>query len=173
MEVVEARVTLEGIEGFLGELERIGDEHGVAVQALDARYVVGRDHLRRAVELAGRAFDRGENIARERSVEILLYAAATRQIDRALALGLAAGEQPAVIVIADEDGAGGTATADETAAADAVRALAGVAPASTLETYDESAVREWFDVGAAELEATDAGIPALVGERIALLTVEK
>lgn len=169
MEVVEAEVTLEGVDGFLEDLARIGGEHGVAVQALDADYVVGRQHIRRAVDLADRAFERGEAIARDRGVEILLYAAATRQIDRALELGVETGRQPAVIVIAGE----GTATDAERTAAAAVRDLDAVEPASTLAEYDEQRVREWFDVGEAELAATDAPLSALVGERVALLTVEK
>lgn len=172
MEVVEGEITVEGIEDFLADLDAIGEEYGVAVQALDARYVVDREHLRRAVELADRAFERGDAIARERSVEILLYAAGTRQIDRALTLGLDEGTHPAVVVVhaPDSDGDGG---GDEAAAAAAVRDLAAVEPGPTLGEYDEERVREWFEVGDAELAATDAGLAALVRERVALLTVEK
>jgi len=168
MEVVEGNITVEGIEGFVDELAAIGDQYGVAVQALDARYVLDREHLRRAVELADRAFERGEAIARERGVEILLYAAGTRQIDRALTLGLEEGTHPAVVVVHAPEESG-----DEAAAADAVRALDGVESASTLGSYDPERVREWFDVDEAELAATDAGLAELVGERVALLTVEK
>ncbi|MUV90635.1 KEOPS complex component [Halapricum sp. CBA1109] len=165
MEVVECHITVEGIEDFVADLGAIGEEYGVAVQAIDARYVVDETHLRRAVELADRAFDRGEAIARERSVEILLFAAGTRQIDRALELGVEAGEHPAVVVVAGEG--------DEAAAAAAVRALDSVSPAATLGDYDGARVRSWFDVGEAELAATDAGLAELVHERVALLTVER
>ena len=172
MEVVEGNITVEGIEWLLADLDTIGEAHGVAVQAIDARYVVDREHLERAAELADRAFERGDAIARERSVEILLDAAGTRQIDRALTLGLEAGTHPAVVVVHAPDGDGGE-TGDEAAAAAAVRDLDAVEPGSTLGAYDEDLVREWFEVGDAELAATDAGLAALVRERVALLTVEK
>lgn len=172
MEVVEAEITVEGIDLLLADLNAVAEEYGVDVQALDARYVVDRQHLQRAAELADRAFDRDDAIARDRSVEIMLYAAGTRQIDRALAFGLDAGTNPAVVVIHAPDG-GGRTDAREASAAEAVRQLDAVDPASTLGEYDPDLVREWFDVGDAELEATDAGLSALVHERVALLTVEK
>lgn len=168
MEVVEGDVSVEGIDGFVAALGEIGDRYGVAIQALDARYVLDRAHLRRAVELADRAFERDEAIARERGVEILLYAAGTRQIDRALELGVSEGRGPAVIVVHDPTGEG-----DEASAAAAVRDLEAVEPADTLGAYDRERVLSWFDVGEAELAATDASLSELVRERVALLTVEK
>lgn len=168
MEVVEGIVSVEGIDLFVSALGVIGDEHGVAVQALDARYVLDRQHLRRAVELADRAFERGEAIARERSVEILLYAAGTRQIDQALELGVSEGRGPAVVVVHDP-----TSDGDEVGAAEAVRRLDTVESAETLGDYDRDLVTAWFDVGSAELAATDATLSELVRERVALLTVEK
>ncbi|QSG06170.1 KEOPS complex subunit Cgi121 [Halapricum desulfuricans] len=169
MEILEATVTVDDLDEFVARLGEIGDEHGVAVQALDARYVVDREHLQRAVELADRAFERGENIADERSVEVLLYAAATRQISRALELGVETGECPAVIVVHDS---GVDSQGDETAAIEAVRALSAVRPEATLGDYDERRVREWFEITDSEL-ATGADLSALVRERVALLVVEK
>ena len=45
-------------------------------------------------------------------------------------------------------------------------------PADTLGEYDEQRVREWFDIGDAEL-ATGADLSDLIRERVALLVVEK
>ena len=176
MELLEATVTVNDLDAFVTELREISDEHGVAIQAFDARYVVGREHLQRAVELADRAFERGENIADDRSVEILLYAAGNRQINRALELGVEAGGCPAAIVVhdpseGDTSDSGGPSN-DEQAAIEAVRSIVGVEPESTLGNDDERRVREWFDVTDAELE-TGATLPALVRERVALLVVEK
>jgi len=95
MEVVEGVATVDDIDAFVERLGAVGEDHGVAVQAFDARYVVDREHLERAVELADRAFARGDAIARDRSVEILLYAAGRRQINRALEMGVGEGESPA------------------------------------------------------------------------------
>ena len=46
-------------------------------------------------------------------------------------------------------------------------------PAATLREYDPDLVEAFFDVGEAELAATDGDLPALVHERVALLDVEK
>jgi KEOPS complex subunit Cgi121 len=168
MRVVEGEATVDDVDGFVDRLAAIGDEYGVAVQAFDARYVVDREHLRRAVELADRARERGETVARDRAVEILLYAAGRRQIDRAMEMGVAAGTLPVAVVVAAppdiDDGR-------ETAAAEAVADL--LAPAATLGTLDRERVREFFDVTDSELAATDGTLPDAVRERVALLVVER
>jgi KEOPS complex subunit Cgi121 len=165
--VVEGTAVVDSVDGFVAELDRVGDAHGCAVQAFDARLVTGRAHLRAAVEHADRSFERGENVARERAVEILLYAAGRRQIERALELGVAAGETPAAVVVHAPGGG------DEAGAAEAVRDLGEFHPEPTLDRTDEPAVREFFGVTDAERAATDAGLCDLVRERVALLDVEK
>jgi KEOPS complex subunit Cgi121 len=162
--LVEAVVCIDDLDAFLEGLAAVARDHGATVQAFDARYVVSRDHLERAVELADRAIDRGENVARDRSVEILLYAAGRRQIDQALEMGLAAGETPAVVLV---DGG------DEAAAADAVAAHPNVEPAATLGEFDPGRVRAFFEVTEAELAAVDGPLADVVLERVALLDVEK
>lgn len=162
MEIVEGRATIEDIETFVSRLGEIGTEYGCHVQAFDARYIVDRDHLERAVELADRARARGEAIADDHAVEILLYAAGRRQIDQALELGVSEGECPVVAVVH---------TGDEAGAVDAVTGL--LEPAETLGTYDGARLRAFFDVTEAEARASGAGLEALVRERIALLPVEK
>jgi len=167
MRVVEGIAEIDDLDGFLGRVNDIATDHGVTVQAFDARYVVGRRHLERAVELADRAIARGENVARERGVEILLYAAGRRQIDDALAMGVSEGRLPVAVVVSD---AGGDETAEATAAA-AVEEL--LDPAETLDAVDADRVRAFFDVTEAELDATDGDLADLVAERVALLDVEK
>jgi len=208
MELVEATATVTDLDAFLDRLGAIGRDHGVTVQAFDARYVVGRDHLARAVALADRAIARDENIARERAVEILLYAAGRRQIDRALEMGVSPvdaaatdgdgdgdGDRdgdsdgidsagcPAVVLVdevGDPDDASAVetvdqddATAAERAAAADIQAIPALSPAATLDTIDHERVTTFFEVTEAELAATDAPLTALVGERVALLPVEK
>ena len=164
MIVIEGVATVTDLDDFLATLDAVATEYGVTVQAFDARYLVGRRHLERAVELADRAFERGENVARERSVEILLYAAGRRQIDDALEMGVSEGETP-VAVLVDGD--------DEAGAAAAVRDRLAVATAATLSSVDAERVRAFFDVTAAELDAVDGDLTDLVCERVALLDVEK
>jgi KEOPS complex subunit Cgi121 len=164
------------VDAFVAELGDVGDEYGVTVQVFDARYVVSRRHLDRALELADRERARGDGIARDRAVEVLLYAAGRRQIERALEIGVSEGSTPAVVLVdGGDDGTNGSDgetgdVAAEAAAADAVRNL--LEPAETLDD-DAERVREFFDVGDRELAATDATLEDLVLERVALLVVER
>lgn len=170
MLILEGEATVEDVDSFVERLGAIGREQGVTIQAFDARYVVDREHIEQAVTLADRAFDRGENVARDRAVEILLYAAGRRQIDQALEMGVSRGAEPTVVVIDDGNGPGETTLA-EAKAAETVRLM--LDPAETLGEYDPERVRTFFDVTGAELDATDADLPALVRERTALLVVDR
>ena len=185
MKLVTGRTEIEDLDAFVGDLGAIGDEFDCVVQAFDADYVLGEDHLRTAVERADRAFERGENVARERAVEILLYAAGRRQIDRALRMGVGEGETDVVVVVHSPDGD----AQHEREAAEAVGDLLGPASASAntsdgasahagadplaADRIDAEEVRDFFDVNDAELDATDATLADLVRERVALLDVEK
>jgi len=186
---VEVRVVtgtgrIDDLDAFLADLERIGEEHACTLQAFDARWVAGPSHLRRAVALADRAIERGENVAHDRAVEILLYAAGRRQIDDALAMGVGEGEAPVAVAVAADPRA---ATADhdattepdaDTSDPDPAGAAAAVAdlPALTsgdVEYGDPDRLQAFFDVSDRELAATDATLADLVLERVALLDVEK
>ena len=172
MEVVEGRADIDDVGDFVTGLDAIGDAHGVTIQAFDARYVVDREHLARAVDLAARARERGDTIADDFGVEILLYAAGRRQINRALEMGVGEGECAVVAVVVGEapDSANGDSGAVGAAATD-LRDL--LTAAEALGDYDAERVREFFDVTEAELAATDGTVADAVRERVAMLTVEK
>jgi KEOPS complex subunit Cgi121 len=152
--------TYETLEDFLSTLRTIGEDHDVLIQAFDARYVAGEDHLRSALEHAKRSMERGENVADDLAVEVLCYAAGRRQIDRAMELGVGTGQQ-SVIVLLDGEGS------DE--AADAVRGAIESGPVEP----DEELIADGFEITPAEREATAADLSELVQERVALLDVEK
>ena len=162
MELVEGIATVEDVNEFVAQLSGIAAEHGSTVQAFDARTVVDREHLELAVELARRERERGEAIADDEAVEILLYAAGRRQINRALEMGVSEGEGPVVVVVA-----GG----DEHRAAEEVQQL--VTPAETLGTYDRDRVRSFFEITDRELAATEGTLEDVVRERVAMLVVER
>ncbi|WP_276299541.1 KEOPS complex subunit Cgi121 [Halorussus lipolyticus] len=171
MRTVEGRAEIEDLDSFLETIGDLETEFDCAIQAFDPDYVLGEAHLRTAVEHADRAFDRGENVARERSVEILLYAAGRRQINRALRMGVGEGESDVVFVVHSPEGDDEA----EEAAAKAVRDLLGSSSADSLaaDRIDHDAVTDFFDVSEAELSATDATLADLVRERVALLDVKK
>jgi KEOPS complex subunit Cgi121 len=164
MRLLEAEATVSDLDSFIAAVGDVADETGATVQAFDARYVVDRAHLERAVELADRAIARGNEIARDRAVEILLYASGRRQINRAFEIGVSEGTLPVVVLV---DGG------DEAAAEAALFDRLDLEPAETLGDYDESLVRDVFDVGETELHVVDGDLPALVRERVALLAVDR
>ncbi|MES3160131.1 MAG: KEOPS complex subunit Cgi121 [Halorubrum sp.] len=171
--LVEGVAAVDDLDDFLTVLDAVGHETNAVVQAFDADYVVDAVHLRRATRLAARAIARGEAVARDPGVEILLYAAGRRQIDRALRLGVSPGENQVVFVVADF---GDVPNADRSSAdldAAVERLTAAVTPEATLGSFDQSAVREYYDVSDSELAATLGGLPDVVHERVALLDVEK
>jgi len=164
MRLLEAEATVSDLDSFIATVGDVADETGATVQAFDARYVVDREHLERAVELADRAIARGNEIARDRAVEILLYASGRRQINRAFEIGVSEGTLPVVLLV---DGG------DEAAAEAALFDRLDLEPAETLGDYDESLVRDVFDVGETELRVVDGDLPSLVRERVALLAVDR
>jgi KEOPS complex subunit Cgi121 len=177
VKLLEGVARVPDLDAFLAVLDDVAASRDVTVQAFDARYVVSRAHLELAVELADRAVARGENVARERAVEILLYAAGRRQIDRALAMGVDEGECPVVVLVdagparSGDDGDSGDKS--EARAVDDLRDRLDLTPGRTLGDYDPECVRAFFDVGDAELGAVAGTLEDVVLERVALLDVEK
>jgi KEOPS complex subunit Cgi121 len=165
MESVEGMAEITDVDAFLDDIDTIAEAHGVTIQAFDARYVAGRDHIEQAVRLADRAGQRGERIARDEGVEILLYAAGRRQINEALTMGVSAGDPPVVAVVVGDD------PESESAAADALADQ--LSPAETLDSFDKERVCEFFEISEHEREATDGDLTDLVCERVALLVVER
>ncbi|MFW6447987.1 MAG: KEOPS complex subunit Cgi121 [Halobacteriota archaeon] len=163
MRIVHGTLGTDVVAEALDRLEAIAAETDATIQAFDARYVIGPEHLRRAVELADRAIERDQAIADDRAVEILLYAAGRRQIDEALGMGLSDPEAPVAVVV---DGG------DEETAASAVRELLHETRDPEAITPDGALVTDFFDVTEAEL-GTGANLHDLVLERVALLTVNR
>ncbi|GAB6879514.1 KEOPS complex subunit Cgi121 [Halorubrum gandharaense] len=178
LRLVEGVAEIDDLDAFLAEIRAITEVTGAVVQAFDAEIVVSDTHLTRATELAARAVARGDAVARDPAVEVLLYAAGRRQIDRALTMGVDEGTTPVVVVVTDfGEVPNATRDGDPLEGADLDAAVEQVRnrlrPADTLGQYDESRVREFFDVTDRELAATDGNLADIVCERVALLNVEK
>jgi KEOPS complex subunit Cgi121 len=163
MRVIERTAVVEDTDDFLAQLADVRDEHGVVAQAFDARYVVSRLHVEEAVKKARRSFNRGENVADSLSMEVLLYAAGTRQIDVATRMGLRPGEHDAVFVVEGEG------------VDDAVEAVRDLTYEPDEFTYgDEVRLLDFFGLTDEELGAVGRErLEHLVLERVALLDVNK
>ncbi|GAA0724965.1 KEOPS complex subunit Cgi121 [Halorubrum trapanicum] len=178
--LVAGTFAIDDLDAFLADLDEVAAETGAVVQAFDADLVVSATQLREAARLAARAIARSEAVARDPGVEIMLYAAGSRQIDRALELGVSEGERAAVVLLADFGDVSGSdrSAADLDAASEAIHALA-VDSADDSDGdaigvgFDETRVREFYGVTDRELAATNGDLADLVRERVALLDVEK
>lgn len=174
MRILAGRTDVEDVDEFVTWLRDVGDDTDCAVQAFDARFVADESHLTAAVEKANRAFDRGENVARDRSVEILLYAAGRRQIDQAIEIGVPAGDDVPVVVVVDGGRTVDTEPAgDESRAVDAILERVSVDEAVLEGGRDEDRIRSFFDIGDDEVAVAATDLSGLVRERVALLDVEK
>jgi KEOPS complex subunit Cgi121 len=72
------------------------------IQLMDAKSIAGRKHLEHGVVHAMKAFERGENLANDLGIEVLLRTSAQRQISKAFdILGLKEGEMDIAVVMID------------------------------------------------------------------------
>lgn len=164
MEVLEGELRVDDLGAFLETVDAVGERHDATIQAIDARYVAGRDHLERAVASAWRAIENDDAVARDPAVEVLCYAAGRRQIERALEMGVDEGSGPVAIVVTGGD--------EDEAVAELADRL-DFTEKATLDDPDEETLMDFFDIPDAERSATSAPLEALVCERVVLLAVEK
>ncbi|HEY9207344.1 MAG TPA: KEOPS complex subunit Cgi121 [Candidatus Methanoperedens sp.] len=159
---LEGTVFIDNVEDFLHKLKKMSKEKNLTIQALDADKLAGEEHVRFAVEKAMNSFKSGTNIASDLAKEIMLYAAGTRQISRAMKLGIHRGENNIVLVAVGE--------------APDLSEFIEITPGHVLQ-YDESkkeAMMEVFNITKEEIAATgEDKIPELVLERVALVDVIK
>ena len=97
------------ILGFKGTINSIGEtldyidsikEDCEIIQLLNADSIVSKNHIIHGVNQALLAFDRGENLANDLSVEIALRCSAQRQISKAFnILGLKEGEMNLCVIL--------------------------------------------------------------------------
>ncbi len=159
---LEGTLFIENVEDFLHKLKQISKEKNLTIQALDADKLAGEEHLRFAIEKAMNSFRKGTNISNDLAHEIILYAAGTRQISRAMKLGIHRGDNNIVLV----------AVGEATDLSDMVE----ITPKPVLQYYQskKEAIMEVFSITKEEIEAAgEEKIPELVLERVALVDVLK
>ncbi len=101
MNIFGARGQIGKIQDILPDISGLEKEHDSTVQLFRADRIFGKEHLQTAAELATRSWDSGNARAKTLGMEILLYAAAERQITGAIdKLGIAdTTEKIAIITI--------------------------------------------------------------------------
>ncbi len=160
--ILKGTIFIDDTEKFLQKLKKISKDKNIIIQALDADKLAGEEHIRFAVEKAIKSFRNGRNIANDLAKEIMLYAAGTRQINKAMRLGVHNGENNIALVAIGED-------ID-------LSEFNEITPKPVLQ-YDESkndALMEIFNITEEEIEAVGENkIPELVLERVALVDVMK
>ena len=91
LKIVGSKASIDSVEETLNQIEEI-KEDGQIIQLLNADSIAGRNHIIHGVNQAFLAFERGENLANDISVEIALRCSAQRQISKAFKiLGLKEG----------------------------------------------------------------------------------
>ena len=166
MIVVECYTDISDLDAFIDTISTIRSERDCLLQVVDARYIAGETHIQTAVDHTLRAVQQDDMIARDPNVELMLYLAASRQINNAFNIGIGSGRTPALIILhgGDEDKA-----RDEVSNVDGVT-VSNLNPGT--EYGSQQHLQKWFDITDQEL-ATNLPIEFLVSERVALLTVEK
>ena len=92
LEILGFRATIDSVGDTLNQIDSIKGE-GEIIQLLNADAIASRNHIIHGVNQAILAFDRGENLAKDLSVEIVLRCSAQRQISKAFKiLGLKEGD---------------------------------------------------------------------------------
>jgi KEOPS complex subunit Cgi121 len=104
--IIAGTVSIAAVEDFLAVLREIGKNYAVTIQAMDAALIAGEEHITSAVTKAIRAVSKNQSITSDLGLEILLYAAGKRQIERALKMGVTEGDKKVAIVIVNEGGGG-------------------------------------------------------------------
>ena len=177
--IIVGKVGISNIDDFLSSLKNIAHEYDVTIQALDAELIAGEEHIISAVKKAIRATAMKRNITSDIGLEILLYAAGRRQIERALAMGVSVSEAEKRVAIVIVD-ASARVRGDLEMVAEEIKGKIGIQEEPILELeleYNENKkekIKKFFDITEAELKAVGKSkLKMLVLERVAMLDVLK
>lgn len=77
--IIPVRVTIQDRSEFLSLIRTAGEKYGVTIVCLNRKMIAGFEHVKTALVHAIRAWKEDRMIARSLEMEVLLYAAGTRQ----------------------------------------------------------------------------------------------
>jgi len=102
IKILGARGSIPDVDLFLQKLIEFATKEQLVVQALNADMVYGKEHLLSAAEHALRSWAQGTNATNSLTLEILLYAAGERQIQKAIRkMGVRTGKQSIALLLVD------------------------------------------------------------------------
>lgn len=179
--LIAGKVRVSNVNDFLAALKTVARKYDVTIQAMNAELIAGEEHIKSAVKKALRAVSRNRNITNDLSLEILLYAAGRRQIERALAMGVSESEdEKRVAIVIVDASARAQREKDLEVVAEEVKRKIGIQeePISELELEykgdKKEGIKKFFDITEAELKAVgEKKLKMLVLERVAMLDVLK
>ncbi|HIH44041.1 MAG TPA: hypothetical protein HA257_02855 [Candidatus Methanoperedenaceae archaeon] len=164
IQIISGLCSISDIESFISGLKDISAKYNVVIQAFDADKIAGEEHLRFAAEKASQAVESSKAIADELALEIMLYASGSRQIGKAIKMGIHRGENNIAIVIVG-DGSGVRKELEKLVREDDVLRY---------KPSKDGMLMRTFGITEAEVEAAGRDrIPDLVLERVALLDILK
>lgn len=165
-EITQVRFTVTDRNGFLDRIREIADRHAVSVICLNENVMAGKTHVETALRGALRAIQKGEQISRSVEMEVLLYAAGTRQTSLVGPFGIQDGENRGYLCIVPRC---------KEAAADLLNLMtADTSDWDEISPEKKRVLMELFNITPAELAITgDSRIAELVCERSALLAVNR
>lgn len=103
LKILGFRANIDSVGDALDKIDAIKKE-GEIIQLLNADAIASKNHITHGVNQAILAFNRGENLAKDLSVEIVLRCSAQRQISKAFKiLGLNEGEMELCAVLVNCD----------------------------------------------------------------------
>lgn len=103
LKILGFRATIDSVGDTLDKIDSIKGEDEI-IQLLNAEAIASKNHILHGVNQAILAFNRGENLAKDLSVEIVLRCSAQRQISKAFKiLGLSEGEMELCAVLINCD----------------------------------------------------------------------
>ena len=98
-DIYQAVVPVGANVAFLRKVRKVADAFRTSIILLDADRLAGREHVEAAIRHARRSWEGGEPIANSFEMEVLLYAAGTRQCQVGSSFGIHPGENRSYIAV--------------------------------------------------------------------------
>lgn len=157
IKILGFKATIDSVGETLAQIDAIKNDDEI-IQLLNADAVASKNHIIHGVNQAFLAFDRGENLAKDISVEIVLRCSAQRQISKAFKiLGLREGEMNLCAILIDCD--------------DYSKELSSLfEPDDSVLIADEEKLKKIYKISDAEIE--NMSIEDILIDRITKLTVD-